>query len=190
MRSRLSPTASRTTFDSKTHMFWNVLLAHLKRRCAAVFVRGTFATLRPFRCFLLSRSLGALGGITLRVLGACFGRPLGCLWEPLGPLCPLCPLCRLWPLWPLDPLGPWGPLAPLVWPNVLLLLHTTYYSILLLIYIVSSSSLPSRTDFDISFLCTGTALGEGRCAPVEAPRHPGPLSLIKHICFAIFFLRI
>jgi len=83
VRSRLGPSTSRSTFDSKTHMFWYIFVAPLKRRCAAVFMRGTFATLRPFRCFLLLRSLGSLGGH--------FGGPLGhsgslwgSLWGPLG----------------------------------------------------------------------------------------------------------
>ena len=40
---------ARTTFADKTQVFCYISLAHLKRRCAAVFVRGTFATLRPFR---------------------------------------------------------------------------------------------------------------------------------------------
>ena len=70
---------SRNTFVSKTHMSWYILLAHLKRRCAAVFVRGTFAPLQSFRYWFLSRSLGALEIITLGSLG------------PMGPLCPLCP---------------------------------------------------------------------------------------------------
>jgi hypothetical protein len=108
VRSRLGPSTARSTFDNKTHMFWYIFCAPLKRRCAAVFVRGTFATLRPFRCFFvvaffggpwgslwgsfgspwvtLGFTLGSFGSpwVTLGVLGDPFGATLASLGHPWG----------------------------------------------------------------------------------------------------------
>ena len=42
-------------------------------------------------------------------------------------------------------------------------------------------------EVDISFLCTGAVLGEGRIVLAQAPAQLGPLSIVKHICFVIFF---
>ena len=77
-------------------MFWYIFVAPLKRRCAAVFMRGTFATLRPFRCFCCCCVLWGALGVTLGVLWVTvghFGVHFGVLsvtvvhyWGPRGPL--------------------------------------------------------------------------------------------------------
>ena len=68
-------------------MFWYIFVAPLKRRCAAVFMRGTFATLRPFRCFVCCCVPWGALGVTLGVLWVTvghFGVHFGVLWVTVG----------------------------------------------------------------------------------------------------------
>ena len=54
---------ARTTFDSKIHMFWCILLAHLKHRCSVVFGRGhgLLVSLVPLVSLVALVALGPLG---------------------------------------------------------------------------------------------------------------------------------
>jgi hypothetical protein len=88
-RSCVSPlplSAKTLTFanwNKKTQVFCSTFCVALKRRCAAVIVRGTFATLVQLVTFFLFRALGSPFAHPWR-LRAPFGASFGWLWAPLG----------------------------------------------------------------------------------------------------------